>query len=312
MSGRRLNENAAGLGLAIASAVAFGTTAILGKFAYREGAEPIPLLTARFAVAAVLLTAFGRLMAHVEARRGRPSVRSPHRPTRVQASRLLALGAVAFALESSLFFSALDVAPAGVVGLVFYSYPLLTSVAAMALGLEVFHRRIVAALVLGSLGILLIFTLPNEGLAGPLLALGAAAAVSVYYLFAQVLVRGVDPRAASTYTAAGAASSLLLLSAVTGQGLPAAALGPAVGLGAVTAVAFVCLYGAVARIGSARTSIACMLEPVTTLVLAAVLLDDEITWRVVAGAALVLSALPILAGLQGREPSTGVVAPDTL
>nr|QEO74143.1 transporter, EamA family [uncultured bacterium] len=301
MSARRSSENAAGLGLAVASAVAFGTTAILGKFAYREGADPVPLLAARFAVAAVLLAAFARLVGHPE-----------QRATRTQASRLLLLGAVAFALESSLFFAALDVAPAGVVGLVFYSYPLLTSVAAMALGLEVFHRRIVAALVLGSFGILLIFTLPNEGLTGPLLALGAAAAVSVYYLFAQVLVRGVDPRAASTYTAAGAAASLLLLSTVTGQGLPAAALGPALGLGAVTAVAFVCLYGAVARIGSARTSIACMLEPVTTLVLAALLLDDEITWRVVAGAALVLSALPILAGLQGRDPSAEVAAPDTL
>ena len=301
MSAPRWSENAAGLGLATASAVAFGTTAILAKFAYRDGAEPVPLLAARFAVAAVLLAAFGRMV-----------VRPEQRPTRVQASRLLALGAVAFALESSLFFAALEVAPAGVVGLVFYSYPLLTSVAAMALGLEAFHRRIVVALLLGSFGILLIFTLPNEGLAGPLLALGGAAAVSVYYLLAQVLVQDVDPRAASTYTAAGAASSLLLLSAVTGQGLPAAALGPALGLGAVTAVAFVCLYGAVARIGSARTSIACMVEPVTTLVLAAVLLGDEITWRVVAGAALVLSALPILAGVQGREPPPGMAAPDTL
>lgn len=301
MSARRWNENAAGLGLAVASAVAFGTTAILGKFAYREGAEPIPLLASRFVVAALLLAAFGRIV-----------VRPEQRPTRTEASKLLALGAIAFALESSLFFAALEVAPAGVVGLVFYSYPLLTSVGAIAFGLEIFHRRIVAALVLGSLGIVLIFTIPNAGLAGPLLALGAAAAVSVYYLFAQVLVRGVDSRAASTYTAAGAASSLLLLSAVTGQGLPAAAFGPALGLGAVTAVAFVCLYGAVARIGSARTSIACMLEPVTTLVLAAVLLGDEITWRVVAGAALVLSALPILAGLQGRESPAGVGAPDTL
>lgn len=296
-----LSNNATGLGLAIASAAAFGTTAILGKFAYREGADPVPLLAARFAVAALLLAAFGRIV-----------VRPAARPTRSQAGRLLVLGALVFALESSLFFAALDEAPAGVVGLIFYSYPLMTSIAAIALGLEVFHRRIVGALLLGTAGILLIFTLPNEGLAGPLLALAAAAAVSIYYLFAQVLVRGVDARAASTYTAAGAAASLLLLSAVTGQGLPRAALGPALGLGAVTAVAFVCLYGAVARIGSARTSIACMVEPVTTLVLAAFLLGDEITWRVIAGAALVLSALPILAGVQGHDAPAETPAPDAL
>ena len=74
MSPRRFTENAAGLGLAIASAVAFGTTAILGKFAYREGAEPVPLLAARFAVAAVLLAFFGHL-----------AVRPEQRPTRTQA-----------------------------------------------------------------------------------------------------------------------------------------------------------------------------------------------------------------------------------
>jgi drug/metabolite transporter (DMT)-like permease len=294
----RADQNLTGLLLAIASAVAFGTTAIFGKFAYRVGAEPIPLLAARFAVAAVLLVAFERLVARPVAR-----------PTRAQALRLLVLGAVAFALESSLFFAALDEAPAGVVGLIFYSYPLLTSIAAIAIGLEVFHSRIIGALLLGTIGIVLIFTLPNEGLAGPLLALAAAGAVSIYYLFAQVLVRGVDARTASTFTAAGAALSLLTISAVTGRGLPGAALAPAVGLGAVTAIAFVCLYGAVARIGSARTSIACMLEPVTTLILAALLLGDEITWRVVVGAALVLSALPILAGMKkGSAPP----APDTI
>jgi drug/metabolite transporter (DMT)-like permease len=251
-------------------------------------------------LAAILLTAIGRL-----------AVRPVQRPTRTQALRLLALGGIAFAFESVLLFAALDVAPAGVVSLVFYSHPILTCVAAIGLGLEIFHRRIVVALLLASAGILLIFTLPNQGLTGPLLAMGASVGVTVYYLFAQVLVRGVDPRAASTYTAAGAALSLLIVSAVTGQGLPAAALGPTLGLGALMAVAFACLYGAIARIGSARTSIAFMLEPVTTLVLAAILLGDEVTWRVIAGGALVVAALPILAGLQGRDPSAQFPEGDT-
>lgn len=266
----------------------------------KGGAEPIPLLAARFTLAAILLTAIGRL-----------AVRPVQRPTRTQALRLLALGGIAFAFESVLLFAALDVAPAGVVSLVFYSHPILTCVAAIGLGLEIFHRRIVVALLLASAGILLIFTLPNQGLTGPLLAMGASVGVTVYYLFAQVLVRGVDPRAASTYTAAGAALSLLIVSAVTGQGLPAAALGPTLGLGALMAVAFACLYGAIARIGSARTSIAFMLEPVTTLVLAAILLGDEVTWRVIAGGALVVAALPILAGLQGRDPSAQFPEGDT-
>jgi drug/metabolite transporter (DMT)-like permease len=48
-------------------------------------------------------------------------------------------------------------------------------------------------------------------------------------------------------------------------------------------------------VGSARASVAAMMEPVTTLVLAAILLAQPITPRIAAGAALVVASLPILA-----------------
>lgn len=285
-----------GLLLGAASAVSFGTLAIFAKFAYEEGAEPVPLLAVRFSVAALLLFAFNRLM-------GRDL-----RLDRKQTIRLLLLGAVGYAFESTLYFAALSEASAGVVGLVFYSYPLLTAIAAIALKLEAFHVRIVWALLLGMAGIGLIFTLPNEGLAGPLLALGAAGAVTIYYLFAQVFVRDVSPAAAATYTAVGAAVSLITVSGLTAQALPWPAWPAAIALGAVTAVAFLLLYGAVSRIGSARTSIVHMLEPVTTIILAALILGDRITTRIAIGALLVVSALPMLGSGGRAEPP----APDTV
>ncbi|MDQ3981107.1 MAG: DMT family transporter [Actinomycetota bacterium] len=55
------------------------------------------------------------------------------------------------------------------------------------------------------------------------------------------------------------------------------------------------LFRAIALIGSARAAVASMLEPVATVVLAALLLDESITLRVVLGAVLVVSALPVLA-----------------
>jgi drug/metabolite transporter (DMT)-like permease len=60
-------------------------------------------------------------------------------------------------------------------------------------------------------------------------------------------------------------------------------------------LAFVALYAAIRRIGSSRSSIAMMLEPVTTVVLAAIFLNEALTVRIGLGAALVVAALPLLA-----------------
>ena len=291
---RRHDDFVTGIALAAISAVAFGTLAIFAKLAYRHGAAAVPLLATRFSIAALLLVGFNRL-----ARRSLAL-------DRTQTIRLMLLGGIGYAFESALYFAALGHASAAVVGLIFYSYPVWTSIGAIAVRLEPFHPRLLAALVVGTAGILTIFALPHGDLVGPLLALAAALAVTAYYLFAQVLVRGVDPHAAATLTATGAAITLTGASAVTRQAIPWDAWPYAFGLGLVTAVAFVCLYGAVARIGSAKTSIAHMLEPVTTVILAALILGNAISVRIAIGAALIVAALPILA-LQRR---TEVPAPD--
>lgn len=215
-------------------------------------------------------------------------------PPRV-AGRLILLGGLGYAFEASLFFAALTHASAAVVGLVFYSYPLWTSLIALAIGLERATPRLLVALVLGSGGVTMIFSLPEGGLAGPLLALGSAVAVALYLITAQYLIRDVPPSAGAAWTAIGAAVSLSVTAAVTRQGLPAGALVPASLLGLATALAFIALYGAIARIGSSRTAIANMLEPVTTVVLAALILNEQLSTRVILGTLLIVAALPVLA-----------------
>ena len=285
-----------GITLGVISAVAFGTMPVFAKNAYDVGAEPIPLLAVRFTAAAVLLIAFAALRSE------------DWRLPRPRAVKILLLGGLAYAFEATLYFAALERAPASIVALIFYSYPLWTNLSGFALGLERFDSRLVVALVLSGAGILLIFSIPSTSLAGPLIALGAALAVTVYYLFAQVLTQGMSPLAAAIHTAGGAAISLSIVSGATGARLPAEAIPWALCLGVVTAAAFVCLYGAVTRIGSARTSIAHMLEPVTTVLLAAALLGESLTAKIGLGAVLVVSALPILATKDRRAPVETPVA----
>jgi drug/metabolite transporter (DMT)-like permease len=274
---------------AVTSAVAFGTVSIIAKYAYEAGADALPLLAVRFTIAAALvyliLRATGRYVAFAMR-------------TKI---KLVLLGALGYGLEASLFFIALEHTTAAIVSLVFYSYPIWTTVIAIATRLERFRLALVAALALSTIGIVSIFSLPQGDMTGPLLALGASLVVGVYFVATQVVVKGIDPSTSALWTLVGAALALGIAWPIAGQSFPIEALGAAVSLSVVTAIAFVLMYAGVARIGSSKFAVAATMEPVTTVILAALLLDEPVTWRVVLGAALIISALPILATTAHRD-----------
>lgn len=283
----------AGIALGAGAAVAFGTLAVSAKYAYDAGADPAPLLATRFALAAGLLVAYHALLR-------RSLVVAP--PLLM---KLVLAGGLLYGLEASLFFAALEHAPAGVVTLVFYSYPLWTTLLAFGTRLEPLHWRLIVALLLGSTGVVLVFSLPATGLAGPLLAVGAAVTVAVYILYMQVLLEGVAPSVAAMWTSAGAALAVGSAGLLTGQQMPPAAFPWAGALAVASAIAFAALYESIARIGSSRAAVAAMLEPVTTVILAALFLGEVLTTRILIGAALVVGTLPMLAGrrrVDGTSP----------
>jgi drug/metabolite transporter (DMT)-like permease len=281
------SKELSGVALASSSALAFGTLAIFGKYAFAEGAETIPLLAGRFAIATGLIAGY------------QIARRKPLKPSRPKVRSLSLLG-ICYALESALFFFALERAPAGTVALIFYSFPLWTTLLSLLVGLERFRWGLVAALTLGTAGVSLIFTISTDDLSGPLFALGAAVTVAVYFILAQVIARDVAPAHSAMWTSAGAAAVATVIALATQQDLPASALVHTAALGVASATAFALLFGAIARIGSARASVAAMLEPVATVILAAIFLDEEITTRVAVGAALIVSALPVLASTGRR------------
>lgn len=264
------------------AAAAFGTLGIFGKLAYRAGADPFPVLAVRFLVTALILGVF------LLVRGGWTG------PTHEKMVRLLFLG-IGYALESALFFLALQHSPAAIVAFIFYSYPVWTTLMAFFAGLERFTWRLIVPLLLGMAGVSVIFSFSLEGLAGPLLALAAAVGVSIYFVLAQILAAGVPPAVSAMWTSAGAGLSLAIAWLIVGGKLPLDGLPPVTGLAVATVVAFVCFFAAIERIGSTRVSIASTFEPVTTAVLAAIVLGEALTFRFMLGTALVLAAIPVLA-----------------
>jgi drug/metabolite transporter (DMT)-like permease len=292
----RRGDRRVGLLLCLASAAGFGSLAILGKQAYAGGLGVVAVLALRFGIAGPLLVA----LAAVTGRR----LRLP-RPIAV---RLLGLGAIGYAVQSTLFFTALTRISASLAGLLLYLYPALVTIGAVALGRHRLDRATVLGLGLALAGIVLVLGLPPErpDPLGVALGLAAACWYTLYILVAEYLLRGVDPLVASAHVACGAACSFLAAGAVLGlEGLATAGPGGYAAAAAMavlgTALALGTFIAGLARVGSTWASIASSFEPVWTVALGVAVLGDPLgPGTVVGGAAVVAGAvlLPLLGGGQ--------------
>jgi drug/metabolite transporter (DMT)-like permease len=269
----------------LASAAAFGSMAIFGKLAYDEGATVGTLLATRFVLAAALfwLLALGRLRAL----------------RRRDVALALALGAVGYGAQAGGYFTALERLDASLLSLLVYTYPVIVTGAAVALGRETGSRRTVLALVLASSGLVLVLAGASAGALDPVgtaLALGTAIVYSAYILVSQGVAARVGPLALGALVCTGAAGSLTLGAAAAGDLHPAAVsaagFGWLGGLAAVSTVAAIALFFAGLRYaGPTAASILSTLEPVVTVALAFVAFGESLGGAQLAGGALVLMAV---------------------
>jgi drug/metabolite transporter (DMT)-like permease len=272
---------------------------IFGKLAYDAGVGVLTLLVVRFVLAAVILGAANG------ARRPRPRL-----PGLRGLLIALGLGAIGYAAQSGLFFSALTRIDAGLCALALYIYPSLVTLGAVALGRDRLDRVRVASLLLAFAGLALVLFVGNPAhvdALGVALALGAAVAYTGYILISDTVVSNrIDPLELSAFVCAGAAVSFALAAAVSGK---ASLSFDAIGwlwLGAIavvsTVLAIVLFFGGLARVGPSRASIISTIEPLVTVTLAAIVFGEALTATQLAGGALVLGSVVMLQTLGRRAP----------
>jgi drug/metabolite transporter (DMT)-like permease len=283
MGGRLAHETVGGLFVALA-ALLFGGTVIFGKTLANRDFPVTSMLAIRFGAAALLL---GLTLA---------LIRRSLRPALGEGRRLLALGAIGYAAESTLFFLGLKNGSVAAVTLLFFTYPVWVALLSAILGMGVPGALLTGSLlaavvgagfVVGGGGGLAIST------AGVAFALGSAFTFSLYLIGADVALQSTSSLAASMWVS-GSASLMLAVLAVAAPGgrLPAggAEWGAVLGMGAFTAGAFTSLFVGLRRLGAVRTSIVAAMEPVAASVLAFVILGEAM------GAGTVVGGLLILAG----------------
>lgn len=287
----------AGIILIIISAATFGTLGILGRFAYAEGMDTLSIMSLRFTLAALVLLALLVLRREALPRGG-------------NLLRLIGMGALGYVGQAFAYLTALKYASPGLVALLLYLYPVFVVILSVTWNHETISRVKVFALALALVGLAL--TVGPEGgqLPGILLAIAAAAIYSVYIVVGTKVMQQVSAVQSSTviFFSAGVTSSLLMLA--NGAHLPRTGTGWGVIAAIViiaTVVPVVTFLAGLRQIGATDAAMFSTLEPVVTVLLAALLLGEILKPVTLLGGALILAAVLLLMPTKMQEPANAQV-----
>ena len=276
-----------GVFLIVLSALFNGTLAIFACLAYQAGTNPITLLFLRFSIA-------GIFMILVMAVKG---VAFPRGRT---LAVLIGMGALLYVSISLSFFTALTMAPAGLVVILLYLFPAFVTLLA-----AIFQKKPVTlfsliALLLSFIGIVFIVG-PGSGkgqILGILLAILAAFGFAIFLILSHksILKAGAFPATTVVTFSAGIVFGGIV--AVKGVQFPVTTAGwvYAVAVAMIpTVLGFVTLFAGLKRVEPPNAAIILTLDPVIAVVLAVVILGETMTPVKILGGAMILSAVVLLA-----------------
>lgn len=268
------------------SAACFGALAIFIKIAYGSGAEPVAVLSLRFIIAALPMTAI-MLFKSLRWPRGRNLL------------TLIGMGGLGYVGQSFGYFSALNYASAGLVALLLYLYPALVAALGAILLRQRFSGVKLAALLAALAGTALTIGGDTSGsLPGVLFGVGAALIYSIYILVGSRVTQEEGAFPSATVVMISAAAVFGVVAALQQPALPGTVSGwtAVVAIALVsTVIAMVTFFVGLARLGAADAATLSTLEPLVTVILAALFLNEPISLMKMLGGGVILTAVVVLA-----------------
>ena len=285
-----MNSTLKGSACGVIAAVAYGTNPLFSLNLYAQGMYVESVLFYRFAIAALVLGA-AMLLSGRSLRVGRREMGT------------LALAGVVFAMSSQTLYQSFLYMDAGIACSILFIYPILVAVI-MAL---FFHER-ASLLTYGCIGMALAgIAMLYKGDGQTALSAVGLSLVALSSLCYAVYIVGVDhsvlrtvPSARMTFWVLAAGAALFF--ALTGFGAnlhplapTAACLGNVLGIGLVpTIIPILFINIAIKNVGPTYSAIIGALEPVTALVIGAVVFGEQVTGRILLGAAMILVAVTLI------------------
>ena len=274
--------------MVLVSAAAFAANSILAKLAYAAGFHVFQLLAIRFVLGALGMWGIALLLGQ-----------NPLRLERRRLLQLFALGLFVYTGQSTTYFLALQALPASLCVLIVYIYPSLTVIAGWLFFRRAITRWHVIALASSFAGIALLIGGARFTLAWALLfAVAAPVIYTTYILLGEKVMAGMPAAGASAVIFTGAAVAFCALATVSGQvALPTGTRGWAVAIAIAvipTMVAISLFMAGLPRVGASRAALLSTIEPVVTVLLAALILGERLNAVQAVGGLLVVLAVVVV------------------
>lgn len=284
---RRLHD----LGPGLIGAVGFACSDIFGKVALAAGADVLTLLTVRGVIGVGFLLLWRRL--------GRPALSHSPRGTWIA----IGLG-ILFVPNVYGLFKAIQVVDVPTAVLTYFSYPLLTGLAAAVLGLETLGWKGVLAAVTAFFGLAVMIGAHSGQLSvdGVSWALLAAVCRTAMLLITRAELNDADPRLTAWYSIVSSTLLLGTISVVTQTWhVPHTTVGwvAFLAIGVTTTGGLLAMFTSTRRIGPFRTALLSNLEPLLATVFSILLLGDVLAPVQAVGGIVMLAAVAVF---QLRRP----------
>jgi drug/metabolite transporter (DMT)-like permease len=270
------------------SGAAFGLLPWFARIAYDHDVEPLGLLTVRFLIAMVCL-----VILHTVIRRHIPW------PSRQRFGKLVALGALGYAPQSAFFFFGVERIDISLATVIFYTYPIMVVVLSWTVLKNRPSRAITLSLIVAVCGAALTAGQIRTGSwTGVFLMLIAAAWYSGYIIVVSRMLKDIDPFMSLTVIMIGAAAAHTFLWLFHRAALPTNLQGWSAATAAAvvsTILALGFLIAGVQRIGPSQSSVLSTIEPVVSISVGVMALNETLTVIRVVGATLIVLGVAMMA-----------------
>lgn len=285
----------------LASTAFFSLTATFVVNAYDSGANPVGVLTVRFAIASVFMVAARRIV--------RPNAPWPSRRVTLE---LMTLGGTSYFLGALLYFNALARMDSGLSIVIFYTYPILVVFGNWIINHHRPSRNIAIALVMSVTGVIItVDQVGNATGAGVIFCFASTITYTAYTLGSARVLPKTDLFTGVTVVMIGAFACFAVLATVGSPFIDVNFPETTVGWVNVillaiiaTAIATGVFFVGIRNLGPSTTSIITTFEPVLTIVAGVIFLGESFTLARGIGAAFVIGALIVFGLLESRSTKT--------
>lgn len=278
-----------GVGFIVSSSIAYGAMPIFARLAYADGAAPTTVLFLRFSMAALVLITY-MVVSRTAFPRGKILL------------MLILMGVIGYVGQSLAYFVAFSLAPASLVALLLYLSPVLVTVGSFFFLKERITWLKILALALALAGAVLTITAGDgsaggeaKGLAaGILLGILSAVIGAGYTLVGSRVLTAAAAIPATTVVIASTAAAYTGIAAAEGFTFPAHWSGftAIIALALVSTVFSISMYMAGLKlVGPVNASTMGVLEPVSTVVLAALILGETLQPEQILGGTMIAAAV---------------------